>query len=97
MSEKEKFCDFKLEVSLDASHIEGFGPDQVVKVIARDGEGFVHSPTIRFDSKRRGVATFTFPENPGPLRIYVATSDALESWNGNELDPANGYVGPHIG
>ncbi len=96
MSEKKNFV-LKLEVSLDASHIEGFGLDQVVKIVAKDDKGFVHSPTIRFDSKRHGVATFTFPENPGPLHIYVATSDAPESLNGNNLGPANGYIGPHIG
>jgi len=92
MSEKKKF---KLEVSLDASQIESFAPDQAVKIVAKDGQGFVHMPTVEFDSRRRGVATFTFPENPGPLRVYMAPSDAPENWNGFNL--ANGLVGPHIG
>ncbi len=77
MTGKGKRRRFKLQVPLmGASNIEGFGPARAVKVIARDSEGFLHSQTIEFDAKRLCLATFSFPENPGPLRVYVvAASD----------------------
>ena len=81
MISKEILGNFKLNVPLDASQIECFAPDQAVRVVARDSQGFFHSPTIKFNVEKQGIATFTFPENPGPLRVYMVQSNTPGSWN----------------
>jgi hypothetical protein len=78
MVKNEKRGEFKLEVPLDASSIEDIKPDQAVKVVAKDGEGAFYSQTTELDADGRGVATFTFYGNPGPLRVYVGPADASD-------------------
>ncbi len=90
-----------LVVSLDAREVDGFSPDQPVKVLARTVEGRTASAPARFDGEGRGSATLTFPEHPGGLWLLVGPGDATDEelerlrtlgrevpgrmWRGNEL------------
>lgn len=78
MAEKKQRDDFKLEVPLDASGIEDFKPEQAVKVLVQDRKATFDSQVVKFDEKGRASASFTFPENPGALRVIVGPEDASD-------------------
>ncbi len=67
---------YTLEVPLDASDIEGFKPDQAVKVAAFDRAGGVVESVVKFDAKGQAVATLTFKQAPGTLRVVVGPEQA---------------------
>ena len=68
--------DYKLEIGLDASGIKDFKPDQKVKVVAIDRKGAAHEEVTTLSASGKGTATFTFPENPGALRVLVGPENA---------------------
>lgn len=68
----------QLVVPLDAREVEGFSPDQPVKVLARTLEGRTASAPVLFDRDGRGSATLTFPEHPGVLLLLVGPGDAAD-------------------
>lgn len=78
MPEKKQRDDFLLEVPLDASGIEGFKPEQTVKVLVQDRKATFGSQVVKFDAKGQARASFTFPENPGALRVIVGPEDASD-------------------
>jgi hypothetical protein len=67
---------FKLEVPLDASQIEDFKPEQKVKIAVRDAKGVFTSEIVALDAHGQGLASLTFEESPGPLRVLVGPADA---------------------
>lgn len=67
---------YRLVVSLDAGAVEGFSPDQPVKVLVRSNRGRRASAPVRFDGEGRGAAILTFPEHPGDLSLLVGPGDA---------------------
>ncbi len=69
---------FKLAVPLDASGIEGFKPDHPVKVLVVDRRGAISSRLVKLDEKGRGLATFTFSDNPGTSRVVVGPDTASD-------------------
>ena len=69
---------FRLQVPLDASEIEGFTPDRPVKVVIQGSDGTTSSQIVRLDKGGQGRATFTFLEHPGALRIVVGPEDASD-------------------
>jgi hypothetical protein len=77
MAEKKR-NGFTLQVPLDASRIEGFKPEQKVKVLVVQQDGSVHSATAKLDAKGYGAAGFEFKENPGALRVLVGPETASD-------------------
>lgn len=69
---------FTLRVPLDASKIEGFTPEQPVKVIAVDRKGAVTSQVVQLDPKGQGSADLVFDGHPGALRVVVGPHDATD-------------------
>lgn len=67
---------FKVVVPLDAQKVEGFSPDQPVKVVARGAGGRLTSAKASFDRSGKGSATLTFKGHPGALRLWVGPGDA---------------------
>lgn len=87
---------FSLEIPLDASGIEGFKPEQPVKVLVRNAKG-VQSQNVGLNEKGQGSATFTFPEEPGTVHIVVgpatASDEELEGLQTLTLDISARQVG----
>lgn len=77
MAEKEKDREYLLEIPLDASQIEGFKPDQEVKVLVR-GARQAQSQTVKFDDKGHAKAALRFSKPPGPLSILVGPAEAAD-------------------
>jgi hypothetical protein len=76
MDNKGKGANFRLQVPLDASGVEGFKPDQPVKVVAQYAEGKTAEETVKLDAKGKGTATFTFDQDPGAVHLVVGPGDA---------------------
>lgn len=74
MKDKEK--NFKLEIPLDASGIEGFKPEQGVRVAIKSRDGSINEQTIKLDTKGKGEATFTFSQAPGALQVVTGPDTA---------------------
>lgn len=75
--EEEKVT-YKLEVPLDASGIEGFKPDQGVKVLVIGRNIKVQPKSVILDENGKGLASFSFPEEPGALRVIVGPETATD-------------------
>jgi hypothetical protein len=69
---------FRLEVPLDASGVEGFKPTQPVKVAAVSGERTLASQRVDLDARGHGVARLTLPGRPRGLRVVVGPHDATD-------------------
>jgi hypothetical protein len=69
---------FHLQVPLDASQVPGFKPERQVKVVARDGKGALHSRLVALDQGGRGVAAFSFAENPGDLDLALGPEEMAD-------------------
>ncbi len=67
---------FKLKVPLDATAIEDITAGQSVKVVVQDRKGALYSQEVKFDAKRKTVATIIFPDNPGSLKVMVGPAKA---------------------
>jgi hypothetical protein len=67
---------FKLEVPLDASGVQGFKPEQAVKVLAVDSKGATQEQTVKLDAKGTGSANFSFAGHPGALHIVAGPENA---------------------
>jgi hypothetical protein len=78
MAKKDDREKFELQIPLDASGIEGFKPEQEVKVVAQRQDGSLVSQTIRLDEKGQGAVNFVFDEHPGALRIIVGPGIAAD-------------------
>jgi hypothetical protein len=76
MERKESNKDFTLRVPLDASDIEGFTPEQRVKVVLRKRDGTTDETTVKFNKGGKGAAAFTFAEHPGRLHMAIGPADA---------------------
>ncbi len=70
--------EFKLTVPLDASGIDGFKPDQPVKVVAVDQKGRATSQIVRLDPQGIGTATFQFADNPGAVRVFLGSDSVTD-------------------
>lgn len=70
--------EFRLVVPLDASGIEGFKPEQPVKVVAVGQKGAPASQIVKLDSAGAGSATFEFPDNPGNVRVLLGPENATD-------------------
>jgi hypothetical protein len=63
---------FRLDVPLDASQVEGFKPEQPVKVAVLTNEGAVlASRVVELSAKGLGNASFAFEKAPGAVRVVV--------------------------
>ena len=70
---------FQLTVPLDASKVEGFKPEQKLKVAVLDAQNQVlASRTVAFDAKGNSKASFSFDKAPGTVRVIVAPADAAD-------------------
>ena len=78
MAREGKGGGFKLEVPLDASGVDGFKPDQAVKIAVLDRAGRYQAETVELDPKGRGTASFGFKENPGAVRVLVGPANASD-------------------
>ncbi len=68
---------FSIEVPLDASKVEGFKPEQKLKVGLLDAnDGVLATQTVGFDTKGAASAKFVLPQKPAALRVVVAPGDA---------------------
>jgi hypothetical protein len=79
--DKEKASgNFKLEVPISASQVEGFKPGQEVKVLITSGDGAqaIKSQTVKLDQKGNSSATFAFTARPGDLRVALGPPDASD-------------------
>jgi hypothetical protein len=81
--DRSKSDTFKLDIPLDASEIEGFKPEQNIKVLVIRPDGTIlDSQIVKFNARGTGLASFTFSEKPGALRVIVgpeaATDDELQ-------------------
>ena len=68
----------QLTVPLDASGIEGFKPEQPVKVLIADRNGPLQSQSVKLDAKGQGVARFAMPQAAGGVRVIVGPGDATD-------------------
>src|SRR5688572_17367899 len=68
----------QLTVPLDASGIEGFKPEQPVKVLLADRNGPLQSQSVKLDAKGQGAARFDMPQASGGLRVIVGPGDATD-------------------
>ena len=78
MGTKDIKTEYKLEIPLDASSTKDSTSDQPIKVVVKHLDGSLSSQTVNLTADRQGVATFTFSENPGPLRIAVGPNNASD-------------------
>jgi hypothetical protein len=78
MAKKSMRGTFRLTIPLDASGIEGFEPEQAIKVAVQARDGSLQSRTVKLDAKGKGAATFTFGERPGTLRVVVGPDSASD-------------------
>ena len=79
MKQPSKKNGFKIEVPLDASGIEGFKPEQKVKVIAVDSDGKIYADTSELNDKGSGKAVLKLPAAPSRgLRIVVGPENASD-------------------
>jgi hypothetical protein len=69
---------FSLEIPLDASGIEGFKPEQSLKVLVK-GAHFERYANVELDSRGHGSATIGLPESAGALRILVGPGGASDT------------------
>ncbi len=69
---------FTLEVPLDASGIEGFKPEQPVKVAVVAHDRPVASAVIKLDAKGQGSARLALKELPRGARVIVGPPDATD-------------------
>ena len=72
-SEKKEF---QLEIPLDASAVEGFSPDEPVRIVLRHQDGKLDSKTVRLGKDGKGTATFAYQKNPGPIAILAGPGSA---------------------
>ena len=70
--------EFRLEVPLDASKIEGFQPDQKLKVLLVGRSGPLQSQVVALNSKGLGAAQFSIPSQSGGLSILVGPEAASD-------------------
>jgi hypothetical protein len=80
MAEKRKQQDggFNLAVPVDASQIEGFKPEQEIKVVAQQQDGSLISQTTKLNEKGQGAVTLAFDKHPGTLRLFVGPGTAAD-------------------
>lgn len=69
---------FRLILPLDASEIEGFKPEQDLKVLALSADGAIASEIVKLDQKGQGRASFAFAEQPEGLQLFVGPTDASD-------------------
>ena len=69
---------YRLEVPLDATSVEGFKPEQALKVALVDAKGVVRSQTVQLSEKGHGAASFDLEAQPGHLRVVVGPADASD-------------------
>ncbi len=77
--EKKEARRFRLTVPLDASGIEGFQPEKMVKVLIRHADGSTQEDVVKLDRNGKGSAAFQFTEKPGALQVFVGPGDAEEN------------------
>ncbi len=75
MEQTESSKGFTLHIPLDASGVEGFTPDQPVKVVLKKRDGTTEETIVRFDKQGKGAAAFSFAERPGG-RIAIGPAEA---------------------
>src|SRR5688572_8531134 len=68
----------QLTVPIDASGIEGFKPEQPVKVLIADKSGPLQSQSVKLDANGKGVARFAVPQAAGGVRVIVGPGDASD-------------------
>ena len=76
MAQRPKADKFQLEVPLDASKIEGFEPDQTVKVVAQARDGSSTSATVELNKSGKATAVIRFAKQPGSLRLAIGPANA---------------------
>jgi hypothetical protein len=67
---------FTLVVPLDASGVEGFKPEQPVKVVVEGRKRILASQSVKLDAKGQGVARLRLAERPPGLRVLLGPADA---------------------
>ena len=78
MSKETSRQNYKLTIPLDASAVAGRKPEHAVKVAVQDRQGKIHSQNVQFDTSGHATAAFTFPENPGTVRVIVGPENASD-------------------
>jgi hypothetical protein len=68
---------YQLDVPLDASKIEGFKPDQPVKVLVQGPKGPLASSIVKLDAKGAGSARFMLAERDN-VQIILGPQDASD-------------------
>ena len=76
MGTKQTQKGFRLEVPLDASGIKDLKSEQAVKVLVETKDGARYTETVTLDRSGTGTASFTFPENPGNVRVFLGPESA---------------------
>ncbi|MGE5342042.1 MAG: carboxypeptidase-like regulatory domain-containing protein [Candidatus Omnitrophota bacterium] len=69
---------FNLQVPLDASGVEGFDPNQPVKVVVKDQDGKTYSQTVKLSKDGKGEAKFELDKAPGSLQVLAGPPDASD-------------------
>jgi hypothetical protein len=70
---------FQLEVSIDASGIEGRAPRHMLKVLAYRGTEPLQSAVVHLDGRGEGAVVLACAESPGALRVAVGPADATDA------------------
>lgn len=78
MSENKTKKQFQLVIPLDASEIEGFKPDQAIKVAVKSPEGSITVQTVKLKRNGKGTATFVFEKKPRGLNVAVGPESASD-------------------
>lgn len=75
MSEERRF---RLTIPVDVSEVEGFVPEQGLKIAVQTRDGALQVETVKLDRSGKGAATFTFGSPPGSLHVIVGPESAAD-------------------
>jgi hypothetical protein len=73
---KEERQEFKLVIPLDASQVEGFEPEQAVKVAVQGRDAALRVEIVKLNRKGQGTAEFAFEGRPSSLKVIVGPETA---------------------
>jgi hypothetical protein len=70
--------EFRLEIPLDASSVDGFQPEVPVKVAVVVGDKVVASTSVELDGQGKGNALVGLPGSPTSAKVVVGPGDATD-------------------
>lgn len=76
MIENSKKNKYRLEIPIDVSGIEKFEGKKGIKVLLVNRLGAISSKIVKSEENGQAIAIFTFPDQPGALRLLIGPENA---------------------